>query len=136
MIKLVSANPCSFTEDQIHAINRMILERSPDPTERHLGNIVRDAGMIGFLLDEMDTINNPFEKAAIALWKIALRHPFVQGNKRTAVVVANIILYTAGYELVLSGEKLNCDVRKMIYEEWDERRVLCWIKENSAKIGE
>ena len=132
----MSANPCSFTEDQIHAINRMILERSPDPTERHLGNIVRDAGMIGFLLDEMDTINNPFEKAAIALWKIALRHPFVQGNKRTAVVVANIILYTAGYELVLSGEKLNCDVRKMIYEEWDERRVLCWIKENSAKIGE
>lgn len=105
MIKLVSANPCSFTEDQIHEINRMILERSPDPTERHLGNVVRDAGMIGFLLDEMDTINNPFEKAAVALRKIALRHPFMQGNKRTAVVVANIILYTAGYELVLSGEK-------------------------------
>lgn len=136
MIKLVSANPCSFTEDQIHEINRMILERSPDPTERHLGNVVRDAGMIGFLLDEMDTINNPFEKAAVALRKIALRHPFMQGNKRTAVVVANIILYTAGYELVLSGEKLNCDVRKMIYEEWDEHHVLCWIKDNSAKIGE
>jgi len=114
----------------------MILERSPDTTERHLGNVVRDAGMIGFLLDEMDTINNPFEKAAVALRKIALRHPFVQGNKRTAVVVANIILYTAGYELVLSGEKLNCDVRKMIYEEWDEHRVLYWIMENSAKIGE
>ncbi|HLL41460.1 MAG TPA: type II toxin-antitoxin system death-on-curing family toxin [Rubrobacteraceae bacterium] len=41
----------------------------------------------------------PFDKAAVLAESIIQRHPFVDGNKRTAMYVAAYLLETLGYEL-------------------------------------
>lgn len=47
---------------------------------------------------------SPFEKAAALMESIIRRHPFVDGNKRTATASASYLLSTFGYE-VEAGQK-------------------------------
>ena len=42
---------------------------------------------------------SPFEKAAALMESIIRRHPFVDGNKRTAMASASYLLSTFGYEV-------------------------------------
>jgi len=42
---------------------------------------------------------SPFEKAAALMESIIRRHPFVDGNKRTATASASYLLSTFGYEV-------------------------------------
>jgi Fic family protein len=54
----------------------------------------------------VDWINNPprvhpVQLAAMVHAKFAIIHPFLDGNGRTARVLMNLILYRAGYPLVL-----------------------------------
>jgi len=124
----------SLTVTMITEINRQILQISPEINERSLGGILRDSAILDFLIEELEQIEDPFEKAAIILQKIAIRHPFWQGNKRTAFVSANIILILAGYEMNIDGEILNHDIREIITEEWSVLEVKRWILRNIVKI--
>jgi death-on-curing protein len=45
-----------------------------------------------------------FEMAAAYLFHIARNHPFVDGNKRTAVVSALVFLFWNGYKVIASNE--------------------------------
>jgi death-on-curing protein len=40
----------------------------------------------------------PFDKAAALMESVIRRHPFVDGNKRTGLLVGAALLYLAGYE--------------------------------------
>lgn len=97
---------------------------------------MRDEATIEWLLIEIDELDDSFDKAATVLQKIATRHPFTQGNKRTAVVLANMILIMAGFEIDVSPNKLNTDIREMINANWSVGSVRCWLTENSVKIEE
>ncbi|MDO5846233.1 MAG: type II toxin-antitoxin system death-on-curing family toxin [Methanocorpusculum sp.] len=126
----------TFSREQILEINYELLSISPESNERNMGGTVRDIGMIDFLVDEINEITDPYQKAATALQKIATRHPFIQGNKRTAVAVASIILTIAGYDITASAEQLNSDVRRMIIDEYEREMVLLWLREHTAKIDD
>lgn len=133
---MLSEEDTSFTVSQICEINSRILENSPDVLERNLGGVMRDEATIEWLLIEIDELDDSFDKAATVLQKIATRHPFTQGNKRTAVVLANMILIMAGFEIDVSPNKLNTDIREMINANWSVGSVRCWLTENSVKIEE
>lgn len=124
----------SFSREQILEINYEILQASPDLTEINLGGNARDTAMLDFLCEEIDEIEEPIDKAATALQKIAIRHPFIQGNKRTAVAIASIILNIAGYEINTSDEKLNIDVRKLINDQYTIEQVRSWLTQNIQNI--
>lgn len=132
---LVPTDEYSLTLERVREINYEILQKSPDPSETTLGGTVRDTGMLEILLDEIDEMADPFQKAATALQKIATRHPFVQGNKRTAVTVANMILIISGYEISINAEKLDRNVRKIARDECTIVQVYEWIKTNVVKIN-
>ena len=74
---------------------------------------VRDLGtlenLIFYRLNQDCTLCN---KASIALHSICTEHPFVDGNKRTAFVVADSLLRDAGYYIKASNE----DVVKFMLE--------------------
>jgi death-on-curing protein len=42
---------------------------------------------------------SPFTKAAALMESVVQRHPFVDGNKRTGLLAATLLLRLAGYEL-------------------------------------
>ncbi len=49
---------------------------------------------------------SPFEKAAALMESIIRRHPFVDGNKRTATASASYLLSTFGYEVEAEQREL------------------------------
>ena len=133
---MLSEEDTSFTVAQVCEINSRILENSPDLLERNLGGVMRDEATVEWLLLEIESLEDVFDKAATVLQKIATRHPFTQGNKRTAVVFANMILIMAGFEIDVSPSKLNADIRELINANWSVDAVYDWLKENSVKIDE
>ncbi len=50
-----------------------------------------------FMVFRINKTRNIFRKAAIALHAIGSQHPFIDGNKRTALVVAENVLGQQGY---------------------------------------
>ena len=57
---------------------------------------IRDSATLYFLVDAINRENDPFRKAAYALF-LAERHPFWDGQKRTAFMLADGILRESGY---------------------------------------
>lgn len=49
---------------------------------------------------------SPFDKAAALMESIIRRHPFVDGNKRTATAAAFYLLSTFGYEVEAGQQEL------------------------------
>jgi death-on-curing protein len=50
--------------------------------------------------------DSPFEKAAALMEPIIRRHPFIDGNKRTATASASYLLSTFGYEVEAEQQEL------------------------------
>ncbi len=66
---------------------------------------IRDAGLLDSAVDRpLDKVAygepNVFDLAATYLYGIARNHPFVDGNKRTAIVVAAVFLMKNGYDII------------------------------------
>lgn len=60
--------------------------------ETSLLDAVRDEGTLDHIIMRAESCSRPEEVAAECLWCIANRHPFVEGNKRTAYLAARSAL--------------------------------------------
>lgn len=75
-----------------------IIHKSDLPEDRGAAGVVRDYGVFGsidFFLEyeaKFDTLADSVNRAAWILYAIAVRHPFQNGNKRTAFVIADALL--------------------------------------------
>ncbi len=72
-----------------------------------------------------------FEKAAALLQSLLKNHPFVDGNKRTALSSAGIFLEMNGYKLINSHEEevefgVSVDNQNLTLEE-----IAAWLKKNT-----
>lgn len=65
--------------------------------------------------------------AAYAFW-IARNHPFVDGNKRTAAVVAETFLVLNGYSLVASDAELVVAFLALAGGELSEEELADWFR--------
>ena len=63
---------------------------------------IRDEGCIPAICNG-DFYDDPIERAAYYLHRIATRHPYVEGNKRTAYLTASLII-KEGTGLLLSED--------------------------------
>lgn len=73
-----------------------------------------------------------FDMAAALLQSLLKNHPFIDGNKRTALTSASIFLQINGYSLIENNPKavefaVKVDNANLTLEE-----ISCWLKENSA----
>lgn len=60
-------------------------------------------GTVDYLIDQINAEPDFFRKATLALHIIATCHPFMDGNKRTAFQIADLILGSEGW--FIHGEK-------------------------------
>lgn len=74
-----------------------------------------------------------FLKAAGLMTSLALNHPFVDGNKRTATVSALTFLYLNGYIIKVSQAQLVNSVLKIESKQWDVKKLANWFEDHSSR---
>ena len=74
-----------------------------------------------------------FEKAAALMESIIRRHPFVDGNKRTATASASYLLSTFGYELESEQKELEDFAVGVAQGEVKPENIAPWFEEHARK---
>jgi death-on-curing protein len=99
---------------------------------------IRDLSMLQSALarpmatfDRKDLYPDLFSKAASLMHSIIKNHPFVDGNKRTAIAVASIFLFRNGYNFKVSNKELERFTLKVAREDIELREIAHWFKRHS-----
>ena len=101
---------------------------------------LRDDGMLESALARPQQkhhygVNDIFELAAAYLFGIAKNHPFVDGNKRTAFVAADLFLYFNGYSLEAEPFDVIAFVLAVAAGEIDEDGAARFFRDFCVPIG-
>jgi death on curing protein len=107
----------------------------------HGGGIgVRDAGLLDSALARPQnrfaydpSVDLPTLAAAYA-FGLARNHPFVDGNKRTAFVAAEVFLDLNGMTLTASDEACVLMMLRLAAGEIEEDAFAAWLRANSARL--
>ena len=113
-----------LTTDQIIKIHDRIIERSGG----HSGLI--SYGNLDFVVAQSNIPKTIYRITATLFYGILTSHPFIDGNKRTAVIVADTFLEENGKELVAGDEEIWDIVHKISVGKLKFEEVVNWIKEN------
>ena len=76
------------------------------------------------------------ELAAAYAFGLCRDHPFLDGNKRIALVVLDVFLQLNGQELVASEEAATVTFRELAAGEIGEEQLAHWIRGNCAPLTE
>lgn len=120
-------------EDILFIHDQEIQKAGGDPGIRHELDIqaCADAPKASF---EGEYLNNLFEMAASHIICLTIRHPFVDGNKRTALASALTFLYLNGYEVEESYELELADlVLDILSKDLSKKDVSNYLKENAIE---
>lgn len=100
---------------------------------------VRDLGLLEAAIarprassDGADLYEDVFTKAAALFEWIAYNHPFVDGNKRTAITSAVTFLHANGWEINLPPGRLADDVVELVIENPGTPAIAKWFRDNCA----
>ena len=77
----------------------------------------------------------PFEMAAAYLFHIAKNHPFLDGNKRTALACCLIFLRLNGYEVIADEFELETLVLNTATGKAEKKRITQFLSNNSRLVG-
>jgi len=112
---------------------RKIIEIHHDVVEKFGGieGILAES-TLEYLVFKAERISDPLKKAALALYYIAVKHPFIDGNKRTAFLAAENILSQAGLFIQVDEEELvsfmlevaSYEKNQFVIEEWIKHRAV------------
>lgn len=76
-----------------------------------------------------------FVKAAVYIRNIIFSHPFIDGNKRTAMTAAAIFLEDNGYEFIAEKGEIEQFALAVIHDRLDIEAIALWLKRHSKKKG-
>ena len=99
---------------------------------------IRDDGLLDSALARpqnrfaYDSAADPATLAAAYAFGIAKNHPFIDGNKRTAYVAAELFLDLNGVTLTASDEDCVLAMLRLAAGEIDEEGFAGWLRANSA----
>ena len=94
---------------------------------------IRDIGTLEYLIENINRKDDAFEKAAWALL-LADRHPFWDGQKRTAFQLADLILRDAGYHIHAEDDEIIQALTKIAEYECDVQKILKWVRRKARKM--
>ncbi|CAN5599510.1 type II toxin-antitoxin system death-on-curing family toxin [soil metagenome] len=81
-----------------------------------------------------DHFPTPFGKAAAIAESIIRRHPFVDGNKRTAMYAAAYLLETLGYELSAEQQELEDFAVSVAEDAVEFEDIVLWFERHSINL--
>lgn len=113
----------------IKKLHRGIILDSGFEHERGLEDSIYSEAALQRICDSVDYITDPFDMAALAMEAIALNHPFVEGNKRTALAVTLAILNDSGYYLP-DGYPTSDFVKEVSMGLHERDEIADWLRNN------
>ena len=81
-----------------------------------------------------DHFDTPFDKVAALAESIIRRHPFVDGNKRTAMYSATYLLETLGYELEADQQELEDFAVNVAEGAFETAGIARWLEDRVVKV--
>ena len=103
--------------------------------ESSLVDAVRDEGTLEYIVDRAETLGDRVDKGAWLLWSISTMHPFVEGNKRTAVLACQYALGDRLFDIEGKVESLNRDIRAIAAGKVELEGVTSFIIYNTIQIA-
>lgn len=101
---------------------------------------VRDIGLLESAVerpkvtfDNIDLYVTIFDKSGALLQSLLKNHPFIDGNKRTALTSAGLFLKKNGYRLVNNHQEEVEFAVKVDNENLTLEQISGWLKEHSVK---
>lgn len=85
--------------------------------------------------DKNDLYPDIFSKAAAFMHSVIKNHPFVDGNKRTAVTTASLFLLRNGYCLRSSNKELERFTLNVTAKDVELHEIAKWFKRYSIKVS-
>ena len=120
-------------EDILHIHRREVGTAGGDPGMRDRAGLEAAVAAPRATLDGTYLLDL-FQMAAAYLVSIAVRHPFIDGNKRTAAAAALTFLYINGYEVTEQHpEELADIVLAMLHGRIGREALGCWFQTRSEK---
>jgi len=126
-----------LTPQQVLAIHDQMVKRfGGTPGIRDIGLVESAVARPMATFDGVDLYETVFDKAAALLQSLLKNHPFVDGNKRTALSSAGIYLKINGYDLKNYHEEevdfgVQVDTKQLSIEN-----ISAWLKKHSIKNTE
>ena len=97
--------------------------------EGRLQSVATAPSQVVFGEEQYSTV---FAKAAVYLRNITADHPFVDGNKRTAVTVCGIFLVRNGHPLVAHPKELEDFAVRVAVEHLSIEDIAVWLEAHSS----
>ena len=120
---------------QILAIHYQMVKRfGGSQGIRDIGLIESAVGRPQATFDGIDLYESLFDKAAALLQSLLKNHPFVDGNKRTAITSSGIFLNMNGYELINYHDEEVEFVVAVDNQGLSIKEISAWLKKHSKKI--
>lgn len=91
-------------------------------------------GTVDYLADQINAEPDTFRKAAIALHLVANCHPFMDGNKRSAFQIAELILGGAGYAISAEEEIIIRMLLRIASYQCQVDEVKLWLVKNNHRL--
>jgi len=106
------------------------------PGVRDLGLIESAVGRPQASFDGKDLYKTIFSKAAALLQSLLKNHPFVDGNKRTALTSAGIFLKLNQYQLMNNHDNEVNFALKVDNEKLTIEQIADWLKKHSKIVAQ
>lgn len=129
MIRYLTAEQVLF----IHA--RLIAETGGEHGLLDLGLLQSAVARPQATFDRQDLYPNIYAKAAAFLQSLIGNHPFVDGNKRTAIASAGIFLLITGYRLKADNQELETFTFKCAQGLVTVDQIKFWLETNTMPIS-
>ena len=91
-------------------------------------------GTIDYLAYQINAEFDLFRKAALALHIVANCHPFLDGNKRSAFQIAELILSSEGYAITAKEEIIIRMLLRIASYQCQVDEVKIWLEKNTDRL--
>jgi len=120
------------TVDYLMAVHRFAIE-STRTDEIWLSNAVRSDAGLYFTCEKISVTTNMYERAAIGLYNTACNHPFMEGNKRTALLLCENLLDDDVF-IIAEEKKIFEFVIEVACGKHEIDETEEWLKNNTGKL--
>ncbi len=110
----------------IHA--RMIATTGGEHGVRDVGLLASAVARPQATFDKTDLYPDLFQKAAALMASLAQNHPFVDGNKRTAIAAAALFLRQNGFRLETTNDELERFTLSVTNERISIAQIAAWLQ--------
>jgi death-on-curing protein len=96
--------------------------------------VARPQAAFDAAFDGVDLYSNLYEKAAALMESLAGNHPFMDGNKRVAIVAASLFLLRNGYRVVADSAELERFTWSVILTRPELGAIAGWFQAHSEAV--